>query len=64
MILLTDLNSRNGTYVRIKSERELYLHADRNLKYDDVVKVMAVASKAGVEKLGMITDPLSNSAGQ
>ena len=63
-IPFAELAVKLGANERVKTERELYLHADRNLKYDDVVKVMAVASKAGVEKLGMITDPLSNASGQ
>src|SRR6478752_3764545 len=34
------------------------LHADRSLSYGDVVKVMAAVKQAGVDKLGMVTDPL------
>ena len=58
-----DLTVKLSTNERVKSEREMYIHADLNLKYDAVVKVMAVASKAGVEKLGLITDPMNNGAG-
>jgi biopolymer transport protein TolR len=59
-IPFAELGVKLGANERIKSDHELYLHADRNLKYDDVVQVMAVVSKAGVEHLGLITDPLSN----
>jgi len=38
-------------------ERELYLRADKNVPYGFVVEVMAEVRKAGVDKLGMITDP-------
>ncbi len=43
---------------KLKVDREVYLHADTNLIYGDVVKVMAAMKLAGADKLGMITDPL------
>src|ERR1700689_4336952 len=33
--------------------------ADENVKYGTVLRVMAAARSAGVDKLGMITDPLT-----
>jgi biopolymer transport protein TolR len=43
---------------KLNADHELYLHADRNLLYGDVVKIMAAVKQAGVDKLGMVTDPL------
>jgi biopolymer transport protein TolR len=43
---------------RLQAEKELYLHADRSLRYDFVVKIMAAVKEAGVDKLGMVTDPV------
>lgn len=43
---------------RLQEEKELYVQADENVKYGVVLRVMAAARTAGVEKLGMITDPL------
>ena len=43
---------------KLKADKELYLHADTNLPYGEVVRVMAVVKQAGVDKLGMVTDPL------
>jgi biopolymer transport protein TolR len=43
---------------RLKTEREIYLHADENLLYKDVISVMAILKLAGADTLGMITDPL------
>ncbi len=43
---------------KLQQDREVYLHADTNLIYGDVVKVMAAMKLAGADKLGMITDPL------
>jgi biopolymer transport protein TolR len=45
--------------VKLKRDREIYLHADRSLPYGFVVDIMAVVKEAGVETLGMVTDPLS-----
>ena len=43
---------------KIRIEKEVYLHADENLLYKDVIKIMAAIKLAGADKLGMITDPL------
>ena len=43
---------------KLNADHELYLHADRDLPYGEVVKVMAAVKQAGVDKLGMVTDPL------
>jgi biopolymer transport protein TolR len=43
---------------KLQADKEVYIHADQSLIYGDVVKVMAAIKLAGVEKLGMITDPL------
>lgn len=46
------------TNTRLQEEKEVYIQADENVKYGAVLRVMAAARTAGVEKLGMITDPL------
>jgi len=47
---------------RLKKEKELYLHADRNLPYGVIVDVMAILKDSGVDNLGLVTDPLSTHA--
>jgi biopolymer transport protein TolR len=44
--------------VRLQREGELYLKADRSIPYGFVVQVMAIIKKAGIPKLGMVTDPI------
>jgi biopolymer transport protein TolR len=39
--------------------REVYLRADRDVRYGVVMRVVAEIKQAGIEKLGMITRPLS-----
>jgi biopolymer transport protein TolR len=40
-----------------RTDRDVYLKADKNIPYGIVVKVMAEIKGAGVEQLGMITEP-------
>ena len=47
---------------KLQQEKEIYLHADEKLEYGFVVKVMAIVREAGIEKLGMVTDPLTPEA--
>jgi biopolymer transport protein TolR len=43
---------------KLQRDKEIYLHADRHLEYGFVIDVMATIKRAGVESLGMVTDPL------
>jgi len=52
-----DLETKLASNARVQKDKELYLHADRSLPYGQVVEIMAVARRAGVESLGMITEP-------
>jgi biopolymer transport protein TolR len=38
--------------------REVFLRADRGVPYGFVVRIMAEIKNAGIEKLGMVTEPL------
>ncbi|NJD62474.1 MAG: protein TolR [Deltaproteobacteria bacterium] len=41
-----------------RADRQVYFRADRAVPYGFVVKVIAEVRNAGVEKLGMVTEPL------
>ena len=43
---------------KLQADREVYLHADENLLYKDVIKIMSAVKLAGADKMGLITDPL------
>jgi len=43
-----------------RKDREVYLKADKDISYGMVVRVMSEIKGAGVEKLGMVTIPLSD----
>jgi TolR protein len=40
-----------------KINPEVYLEADKDVSYGEVVKLMAEIKEAGIEKLGMVTEP-------
>jgi biopolymer transport protein TolR len=42
-----------------RDTREVYLRADRDISYGFVVRVMAEIKAAGVDRLGMVTEPIS-----
>lgn len=41
-----------------RSDQSVYLRADRNIPYGIVVRIMSEIKGAGVERLGMVTQPL------
>jgi biopolymer transport protein TolR len=45
---------------RLQREREIYLQADETVPYGFVAKVMALIRKGGIDKLGLVTDPLAS----
>ena len=56
--ITADVENKLKTNSRLQEEKEVYVQADENVQYGAVLRVMAAARSAGVEKLGMITDPL------
>ncbi len=47
-----------------RKDREVYLKADKDISYGMVVRVMSEIKGAGVEKLGMVTIPISEEKGK
>ena len=56
LISFNDLSNTLKSLVAKRGNRDLYLRADESIPYGFVVKVMAEAKAAGVERLGMITE--------
>jgi len=54
---LSDLHSKLESVFASRIEREVFLRADQKVPYGYVVRVMAEVRKAGVDRLGMITEP-------
>jgi biopolymer transport protein TolR len=57
IIELEDLEAKLKTISEYRTDKEVLLRADKDLPYGFVLKVVAAAKKAGIEKLGMITEP-------
>ncbi|GMU63367.1 MAG: biopolymer transport protein ExbD [Myxococcaceae bacterium] len=57
-VQLAELEEKLKANAKAQKDKELYLHADRDLPYGIVVDVMAAAQRAGVTNVGMITDPV------
>jgi biopolymer transport protein TolR len=54
------LEAALSTNQRLQEDREIYIQADETVPYGFVAKVMAVIRRAGIEKLGLVTDPLAS----
>jgi biopolymer transport protein TolR len=52
-----DLASRLSAIFESRTKKEVFLKADQNVPYGEVVKTMAEIKAAGIERLGMMTEP-------
>ena len=47
---------------RVQKERELYIRADKDARYEIVAKVVAAARNSGVESLNLLVEPVIEDA--
>ena len=52
-----DLDAKLAAAAKQTPQPELHLHADRTTQYQVVAEVMSAAARAGVSKIGFVTDP-------
>ncbi|WP_370262966.1 ExbD/TolR family protein [Limnobacter sp.] len=57
-LTLDDLSLRLQAAAQQSEQPELRIQGDRQVEYEKVVQVMAAAQRAGIEKLGFITEPV------
>ena len=57
MVPLSELQERLTGLYAAREDRDLFIKADTDLRYGAVVKVMSIAKKAGVDRIGMLTQP-------
>jgi biopolymer transport protein TolR len=57
-IKLEELENKMKSIFKYRRNKEVLLRADREVPYGVVIKVIAGIKRAGVDKLGMITEPL------
>lgn len=59
-ISLENLEARLYVLSRQDNQPELRIQGDKAVEYEKVVQVMAAAQRAGVEKIGFLTEPKKN----
>ena len=63
-VALEDLAETLKTDPKVQKRSEVYVHADESVPYGAVVEVLAVVREAGIDKMGLVTDPPANAANQ
>lgn len=56
-VSMEELPSKLVAVYQGKESKDLLIKADQQLRYGEVIQVMSLAQKAGVERIGMITRP-------
>jgi biopolymer transport protein ExbD len=56
-VSMDQLASRFSISVKENADIELHIRADRHVHYEHVARVMSIAAKAGLVKIGFVTDP-------
>ena len=56
-VTLDELAPRVGAEAKRQPQPELHLRADRNARYESVALVMSAAAKAGLTRIGFVSDP-------
>jgi biopolymer transport protein TolR len=55
---LEELENKMKSIFKYRRNKELLLRADREVPYGFVIKVIAGVKRAGIDKLGMVTEPI------
>jgi biopolymer transport protein ExbD len=56
-VALAELGPRFGDQAKRQPQPELHIRADRNARYEGVAQVMSAAAKAGLVRIGFVSDP-------
>ncbi|HQC50831.1 MAG TPA: biopolymer transporter ExbD [bacterium] len=57
MIPMDEIEGRLSAIFSQRQQKDLFIKADTDLRYGDVIRIMSIAKKAGVDRIGMITQP-------
>ena len=60
LIGLPELGPKLQAILQLRPGRQVFLRADQNVRYGEVMRVIATVKGAGVERLGMVTEPPSD----
>jgi len=56
---IAELGPKLQAILKLRPDRQVYLRADQRVRYGEVMQVIATVKGAGVERLGMVTEPPS-----
>ena len=56
-ITVPELGPKLQAILKMRPDRQVFLRADQNVRYGDVMRVISTIKGAGVERLGMVTEP-------
>ena len=56
-ISVPELGPKLQAILKVRPDRQVFLRADQNVRYGDVMRVISTIKGAGVERLGMVTEP-------
>src|SRR5574337_182397 len=56
-IPLNELAPKLQAILKLRPDRQVFLRADQNARYGEVMRVSATVKNAGIERLGMVTEP-------
>ena len=54
---MAELESNFSAAAMLQPQPELHIRADREVRYERVAQVMSAAAKAGLVRIGFVTDP-------
>ena len=57
-VKLENLQGKVESIFKYRRNKELLLRADKDVPYGFVIKVIAGVKRAGIDKLGMVTEPI------
>lgn len=57
-VAATELKTKLSAMFATRSKKEVFLKADKDVPYGEVIKAMAEIKGAGIERLGMVTEPV------
>lgn len=63
LIDLQEIEPKLQAILKQRPDRGVFLRADQSVRYGDVMKVIAAIKNAGVERLGMVTEPPADERG-
>jgi biopolymer transport protein TolR len=52
-----ELGTKLLAILKLQPNKQVFLRADQNVRYGEVMRVIAAVKGAGVERLGMVTEP-------